>query len=1840
MSGWTFTPLGADSARRPADFPRVSPDEQAARDAVAEQLVADELATTDTSNPQAQAALEQEFERRFGKPAPAWKFTQADQGARAGGGFRFVPLEAEQPAAIKPGEVLRNVLLENPGTAALETAANLGSQIVALPVAGLAGLATAAGHALGLTDRTGADVVHAVGERLTYVPRGEMGQGGAGIVAAPFEKLHEVATSAGEKTLEATGSPGLATAAHTAIEGVLPLAVGPGVKAGKAGVAKMRERATETKAPGAEPVPSEFKFQPLEATDAQTTSAAPARVQRVAGDDPAVLGPEAAGVEVVRSPGNPSVPGVAGEFRFVPRRDGAGAEPAALARAAGREGPLLPGELRLDDPAAAAEPARVLQEGDGRRLGDDGGAGSAFARPADAEHGAAPAGERAAARGEGGQTLQEVALADLERRDAAAPRMGEADPGVAADDLGAAGGRPAHGDGPDPRMAPATARWALIEADDIRASHDVDIRPAPNYPDNFGRWDAKRHETEAAVQDIVGRFDPARLLEDPTDAGGAPIVAPDGLVEVGNRRAIALQRIYQANGAKAEAYRQHLREQAPTLGLDPAAIDRMRKPTLVRLPDRPAERRAFADEVDLADGDVQSMVAPSSAGPAASIQDLVQRATTGAGDRVRERPAWFVLGKVEEVRAREIAKAIRERNGAEVDVAGFRHYMDQDAVRKVLNDHGNPAREAKHGQVAVTPGDFELVPRIIKEGRIADAGATKQGLHAVVYEAKIGDVFYYVEEVRTGRQGLAMKTMWKRPGRTAPGASPVSMPSPEAVPGSRTRSIADDTQGMAAGVQNSFAPGSRYTGFIGDAGTPASAPSAAPVRSKPITREEVLVPFMQALGVPIYEGRIRGKGKLGHYRPKLEEVRIKRKSDLETAAHEVGHLLDDRVKEISHAWRTDKALREELKSISYDQLKVSEGYAEGIRLFLTQPDVLEAKAPKVHAWLEDFAARNKEYGPALRKAQEGFTGWFGQDAINRARSKIGARRPINEALDGFWDKFRQATVDDLHGIYRMECNLKGGKIEPAGAYESARLARASHSITDGAIRFGYPVKKADGSFTYRGKGLEEILKPVAEGLDDALLYFVGKSANELMSQGREHLFTRGEINAMLRLGTPERDLAFAEYQAWNKGILDFAEAQGIINPESRRLWQRTQYLPFHRVQQPGGLKGKPGDWRGIQALTGGTDNLRDILGNMTANAAMLIERAVKNEARQKVAALADKEQGGARFMVKVDTESRPVKVAGDQVLAEMFKRYGIGVEGDAPAFFQFMIHGQPPAGGNVVAVLKGGKPTWYEVADPILYRSLTAVDRPLQNWVIKWLGLPKRVGQTTITLTADFMVANIARDTIMGAVMSRAGFRPVIDSLQGMRLRMTNDPLYKDYIANGGGLSSIYLDEGAMRTKLERFYGHQGIDLRTVWDTPSKLLHGIETIADAFEMSTRLGEYRRAIQQGDNPRHAAYMGRDVSTDFAMRGDSKALGALYDTVMFLRPAVVSLDRLYRGLAHDPNKGAIAAKAAMIAMASAGLYLLNRDDQRYQDLPDWDRDANWHIFVGDQHFRWPKIWEIGAMASAAERTVEKILDEDPEGLGKDFARILSATFNWNWMPQILAPLQEQATNRSAFTKAPLETPGMENVQPFLRAKPSTSETLKAAGLATRDLPEAAQINPVRAEALLRGYFNTWAMYGLMLSDKAFFSDRLPEKRADELPVVRRFYAQEPARHTRFESEFYDMLSEAKRLRGTMRELDDQGLRTYADQKEQGPLSGEAKPLERAAKNLGAINREMEDVRRDQALTPAEKRERLDARTVERNALLKDAVQASRAAQKVKVQTAADVVRQIGINSGNHQ
>lgn len=210
---------------RPSDFPRVSAAEQSARDADAEQIISAEF---DQDMPtENRAALESEYRQRFGKEPPkagSGFIPMAD--GRQDGPRGFVPLEPERPS------VLRNVALNNPATAIAETAMNLGSQAIALPAAGLAGIGTAAGRALGMTRADPAEVVHKVGDALTYVPRGELGQAATAAVMAPFEALAKGGEGAGDWVLDKTGSPVAATVSDTTIN-ALPMAIAPAWKAGK-----------------------------------------------------------------------------------------------------------------------------------------------------------------------------------------------------------------------------------------------------------------------------------------------------------------------------------------------------------------------------------------------------------------------------------------------------------------------------------------------------------------------------------------------------------------------------------------------------------------------------------------------------------------------------------------------------------------------------------------------------------------------------------------------------------------------------------------------------------------------------------------------------------------------------------------------------------------------------------------------------------------------------------------------------------------------------------------------------------------------------------------------------------------------------------------------------------------------------------------------------------------------------------------------------------------------------------------------------------------------------------------------------------------------------------------------------------------------------------------------------------------------------------------------------------------------------------------------------------------------------------------------------------------------
>ena len=134
-------------------------------------------------------------------------------------------------------------------------------------------------------------------------------------------------------------------------------------------------------------------------------------------------------------------------------------------------------------------------------------------------------------------------------------------------------------------------QYQVADAPSLVTSHNADMSVNPAYPPQLQPRARDRAASEVQVANIASRLQPERLGASNTVADGAPIVGPDGVVESGNGRVMALRRAYSANGPQAQSYRDWLADQ----GHDTTG---MAQPVLIRrrvTPLSPDERVAFAD---------------------------------------------------------------------------------------------------------------------------------------------------------------------------------------------------------------------------------------------------------------------------------------------------------------------------------------------------------------------------------------------------------------------------------------------------------------------------------------------------------------------------------------------------------------------------------------------------------------------------------------------------------------------------------------------------------------------------------------------------------------------------------------------------------------------------------------------------------------------------------------------------------------------------------------------------------------------------------------------------------------------------------------------------------------------------------------------------------------------------------------------------------------------------------------------------------------------------------------------------------------------------------------------
>lgn len=1045
------------------------------------------------------------------------------------------------------------------------------------------------------------------------------------------------------------------------------------------------------------------------------------------------------------------------------------------------------------------------------------------------------------------------------------------------------------------------------------------------------------------------------------------------------------------------------------------------------------------------------------------------------------------------------------------------------------------------------------------------------------------------------------------------------------------------------------------------------------VPKEPIRREHIMEIFQRSFGLKVYQGKpFKVKKALGYFRISNREIRIKAKNDLEVTAHEVFHWLDRTYPSIRKLYH-ERRFHGELIGVSYDATKLHEGFAEFGRLFMTQEPEAVARLPNFY---DAFVAEAKQLGiySKLARVQDGMHQWYAQGAELRAQSKIGASPPplrqrFEMLTNGLVDRAIQKALDSKHAAKVVERELSGTIAADAVAspYKSMRLLGGVRSTIHSFLNFGTLDWTPNGDLAFTGKGLLQIFEPVGDVFDDTMAYFVGRRALELRKYGKENLFRDDEILAMLERGrkSPKRkeiEKAFLDYQEFNRRLLDFAQHSGIVSGETRKVWETmyANYVPFYRVSEDlGGPEVSRAPGAVFKRLTGGTANLRDTLDNITLNTAMVVNAAMRNMAKRQLFTAIENSTRGQKYAVKIPAGTKVVNVQVEQVerllrnmvteakaaaqdpnaapavkMAYLQLSQALSLAGSSGALQSmqdqatFFTQGHPPTIPDKDSVLIDGKRVWYQIGDPLLWNMLSDLNfhKPL-GLAERIGGLSKRVLTRGVTLTPEFQVANITRDTVNAFTLSLGGQRPFVDTLAAMREIWTQSDDFKLFMANGGGFGQAVSDETrALKVRAEKLMSAKGVSIKAVLDTPEKLVEFWDTWGQSFELATRLAEFKRVRAKGATAREAAYQGREISTDFAMRGTSTTMRFLSTTVPFFNARVQGLYRLEREIAerdgrqtflNGERRNVFLVRASMLTALSVLAYLHIKDDDDYQQLPDPVKDLNWAFRspTGKGLILIPKPYETGMVfGSAPIRLWERMVGQQPKKFREAMEFMFLQAFALDPTPQLVKPLVDVYWRNQYWNGMPIVPRSLENVEPREQYRATTPQTVIATA-------QAFGVSPLRLEALWNGYLGTLGSYAIMASDALVAPNpafgEAPEKTLASYPLFRRFLRQPPYASTSFEADFYELAKETERVVATARKLQSEArgddLAAYLSEDDKAVLFGMAGVSSRVGTRAREINSAINMLRRDPSLSAAQKRQQIDELQTEQNRLFQEAVNA---------------------------
>ena len=882
-------------------------------------------------------------------------------------------------------------------------------------------------------------------------------------------------------------------------------------------------------------------------------------------------------------------------------------------------------------------------------------------------------------------------------------------------------------------------------------------------------------------------------------------------------------------------------------------------------------------------------------------------------------------------------------------------------------------------------------------------------------------------------------------------------------------------------------------------------------KKKPQTLSDLVGKIQHDFGINITTGHIRGSRTLGQYNRADRGIRSKIANDLPTISHELGHHFDNAYKITTG--NLDESLKnelignmdEELLSLYPKKEHASEGMAEYLRRFLQNRETASIDYPKFTEYF--FKTLKNTDGAILENLADEVNAYYSMDADSAASAiRLSAEggkdfRTTKEKIKDSTDAFYQAWVDSNHGIKRFA--------REAGDMSVYRLASNSaySDAVAGQILYG-DLTSRDGQYVAPG------LKTALSGINTKNKteyrafgeYLVVKHGPERLKEGmRVFADDRKNSSNFMEARQLELEEQYPEFKEASERVYAFERAflqtwgvdTGLVSPESKQAWEQRWgfYVPFNRAMEKGGRtgarRGFANQSSGIRKAIGSGLDIVHPVDNIVYNVVRMVNAGTRNAVMTEIVNAAEKTGGMAGFLERVPDPLKRVSVRTESMKNNLKNSVSESDMSDADKDIAFDIIGnlddilyqyqRGRAKGDVISVLKDGETQYWKINDKMLLESITSLT---PSKTPAWLEAYGSVSR--------FMTGNITGNNIIWSVFSNAP-RDIATMftysknknpakiLVGIASSYANnfkgqnaDPLYKEYLAMGGGKSSAYTaDRSLAKRTISQF-------------SKSKLnyinpMEWVSFISDAVEMGPRFATYKIMRQKGMSPQDAFYESSDITVNFR-RGGTNAR-SLNKVIPFFNASVQGIDKFSRWIrAADVEppvrKKAIVGRTASYVAASATLAVLiyainNRDEKSkedYQQLSTYTKNSYWCFPIGDgKFFAVPKPRELAVLSSFTETALEYFYGGNRHAFDGfyDYA-------TENLLPSVLSDVAKldaygaignlgiigtgayMMANRD-FMGRPIVSGGLQSLEPKDQYNERTSKVAKAIGDAFNQSPQ---------------------------------------------------------------------------------------------------------------------------------------------------------------------------------------